>query len=52
MGWMHDTLEYMGREYIYRKWHHNQLSFSMMYAFSETFICRCHMTRSCMASTR
>ena len=38
MGWMHDTLEYMSRDYIYRKWHHGQLSFSLMYAFSERFI--------------
>ncbi len=38
MGWMHDTLDYMSRDYSYRKWHHNQLSFSMMYAFSERFV--------------
>ncbi|MEA4888480.1 MAG: 1,4-alpha-glucan branching protein GlgB [Clostridiaceae bacterium] len=38
MGWMHDTLEYMGRDYLYRRWHHHQLSFSLMYAFSEHFI--------------
>ncbi len=38
MGWMHDTLDYMSRDYIYRRWHHNQLSFSLMYAFSERFI--------------
>lgn len=38
MGWMHDTLDYMGRDYVYRKWHQNQLSFSLMYAFSERFI--------------
>jgi 1,4-alpha-glucan branching enzyme len=38
MGWMHDTLDYMSREYIYRKWHQSQLSFSLMYAFSERFI--------------
>jgi 1,4-alpha-glucan branching enzyme len=38
MGWMHDTLEYMGRDYVYRKWHQGQLSFSMMYAFSERFV--------------
>jgi len=38
MGWMHDTLEYFSRDYIYRKWHHSQLSFSLLYAFSENFI--------------
>ena len=38
MGWMHDTLDYMSRDYIYRRWHQNQLSFSMMYAFSERFV--------------
>ncbi|NCA98692.1 MAG: 1,4-alpha-glucan branching protein GlgB [Clostridia bacterium] len=38
MGWMHDTLDYMGRDYVYRKWHQSQLSFSLMYAFSERFI--------------
>ena len=38
MGWMHDTLEYFSRDYIYRKWHHSQLSFSMLYAFSENFV--------------
>jgi 1,4-alpha-glucan branching enzyme len=38
MGWMHDTLDYMSRDYIYRRWHQNQLSFSMMYAFTERFI--------------
>ena len=38
MGWMHDTLEYMSRDYIYRKWHHAQLNFSLVYAFSERFV--------------
>ncbi|MHB1484191.1 MAG: 1,4-alpha-glucan branching protein GlgB [Saccharofermentanales bacterium] len=38
MGWMHDTLEYASKDYIYRKWHHSQLTFSMLYAFSEKFI--------------
>jgi 1,4-alpha-glucan branching enzyme len=38
MGWMHDTLDYMSRDYCFRKWHHHQLSFSMMYAFSERFV--------------
>lgn len=38
MGWMHDTIEYFSRDYIHRKWHHDQLSFSMVYAFTENFI--------------
>ena len=38
MGWMHDTLVYMGKSPIYRKYHHHELTFSMLYAFSENFI--------------
>ena len=38
MGWMHDTLEYMSRDSIYRSWHQNQLTFSIWYAFSENFM--------------
>ena len=38
MGWMHDTLEYMSLDAIYRSWHHNQLTFSIWYAFSENFM--------------
>jgi 1,4-alpha-glucan branching enzyme len=38
MGWMHDMLEYMSRDPVYRKHHHNQLTFSIWYAFSENFI--------------
>jgi 1,4-alpha-glucan branching enzyme len=38
MGWMHDTLTYMSKEPIYRAYHHNQILFSLMYAFSENFI--------------
>ena len=38
MGWMNDSLEYMGKEAIYRSWHYNLLTFSFMYAFSENFI--------------
>jgi 1,4-alpha-glucan branching enzyme len=38
MGWMHDTLEYMRRDPIHRQYHHNELTFSLVYAFSENFI--------------
>jgi len=38
MGWMHDMLEYMSREAIFRKYHHNQLTFRVLYAFSENFV--------------
>jgi 1,4-alpha-glucan branching enzyme len=38
MGWMHDTLRYMGRESIYRRWHQDEITFSIVYAFSENFM--------------
>ena len=38
MGWMHDTLYYLTRDPIYRKYHQNTLTFSMLYAFSENFL--------------
>jgi 1,4-alpha-glucan branching enzyme len=38
MGWMHDTLDYFQREAIHRRFHHHQLTFSLVYAFSENFI--------------
>jgi len=38
MGWMHDTLLYMSKDPIYRKYHHNDLTFSFLYAFSENFL--------------
>lgn len=38
MGWMNDTLRYMGRDAVYRKSHHNELTFSMVYAFNERYI--------------
>jgi 1,4-alpha-glucan branching enzyme len=38
MGWMHDTLSYVGKDPIYRGYHHNQMTFSLMYAFSENFV--------------
>lgn len=38
MGWMHDTLDYMSLDSVYRSYHHNQLTFSIWYAFSENFM--------------
>ena len=38
MGWMNDTLTYFKREPIHRKWHQNDLTFSLVYAFSENFM--------------
>ena len=38
MGWMNDTLSYFARDPLYRKYHHDQIRFSLMYAFSENFL--------------
>jgi 1,4-alpha-glucan branching enzyme len=38
MGWMHDTLEYMKTDPLYRRHHHDRLTFSQLYAFTENFI--------------
>ena len=38
MGWMHDTLEYFGKNPIYRKFHQNDITFSLAYAFTENFM--------------
>jgi 1,4-alpha-glucan branching enzyme len=38
MGWMNDTLTYMGKEPIYRQWHHHQMTFATVYAWSENYI--------------
>ncbi len=38
MGWMHDTLEYMSRDPIYRTYHHDKLTFRMLYAYHENFV--------------
>jgi 1,4-alpha-glucan branching enzyme len=37
MGWMHDTLKYLSLDPVYRKYHHNELTFRMLYAFNENF---------------
>ena len=38
MGWMHDTLRYFSKEPVHRKYHHNDLTFSLWYAFTENFM--------------
>jgi len=38
MGWMHDILQYSSRDPVHRRWAHNELTFSMLYAFTENFI--------------
>jgi 1,4-alpha-glucan branching enzyme len=38
MGWMHDTLQYMARDPVHRRWHHDELTFGLVYAFDENFV--------------
>ena len=38
MGWMHDTLQYMAKDPVHRAYHHNKLTFRMLYAFTENYI--------------
>ncbi|WP_269939081.1 1,4-alpha-glucan branching protein GlgB [Arthrobacter sp. HY1533] len=38
MGWMHDSLTYMSEDPVNRGWHHNQITFSLVYAFTENFL--------------
>ncbi|WP_439940425.1 1,4-alpha-glucan branching enzyme [Streptomyces sp. BBFR115] len=38
MGWMHDSLEYMSHDPIHRKYHHGEMTFSMVYAYSENYV--------------
>ncbi len=38
MGWMHDTLQYLSLDPVYRRYHHGELTFRMVYAFSENFV--------------
>jgi 1,4-alpha-glucan branching enzyme len=38
MGWMHDILEYVHQDPVHRRWHHGEITFSMLYAFTENFI--------------
>ncbi|MEW2811798.1 1,4-alpha-glucan branching enzyme [Streptomyces massasporeus] len=38
MGWMHDSLQYMSHEPVHRKYHHGEMTFSMVYAYSENYV--------------
>ncbi|MDR1840631.1 MAG: 1,4-alpha-glucan branching protein GlgB [Holophagales bacterium] len=38
MGWMHDTLRYLGRHMLHRRWHHDEITFSMLYRNAENFV--------------
>lgn len=38
MGWMHDTLDYMAKDPIYRRFHHGKMTFAMLYAYNENFV--------------
>jgi len=38
MGWMHDILDYMSKDPIFRRYHHNKITFSLLYAFTENFV--------------
>ena len=38
MGWMHDTLEYFSKDPIHRRWHHDRLTFGLVYAWQENFV--------------
>ena len=38
MGWMHDTLDYLGKDPVYRRYHHERMTFGFLYAWSENFV--------------
>ena len=38
MGWMHDTLAYVHQQPVHRRWHHDRMTFGLMYAFTENFV--------------
>ena len=52
MGWMHDTLQHIRREPIHRRYHHGELTFRQVYAYSENFVLPLSPTRSSTARAR
>ncbi len=58
MGWMHDTLGYFGQDPVHRKWHHHELTFGLIYAWTENFVLPLshdevvHLKRSLLAKMR
>jgi 1,4-alpha-glucan branching enzyme len=52
MGWMHDTLSYIGHDPIHRQYHHHEMTFSMVYAYSENFVLPLSHDESCTARAR
>ena len=52
MGWMHDTLSYMSKDPIFRKFHHNDLTFRMLYAWTRISSCPCPTTKWSTARVR
>ncbi len=52
MGWMHDTLEYMSKDPVHRTYHHNKLTFRMVYAFRKISCSRCPTMKWCTAKDR
>ena len=38
MGWMHDTLHYLAKDAVHRRWHHHELTFGLLYAFGERYV--------------
>ena len=52
MGWMNDTLSYVEHDPVHRRFHHDELTFSLVYAWDENFVLPLSTTRSSMASDR
>ena len=52
MGWMHDTLHYIERDPVYRQYHHDKMTFGIVYAYSEKFVLPLSTMRSCTAKAR
>ncbi len=52
MGWMHDSLRYLSQNPIHRPWHHNELTFGLVYAWSKPSCCRFRTMKWCTARGR